>query len=42
MVVCISRESEMLISIVNDMLVVFAMSEWSFPFIPIIIFQTEN
>lgn len=30
---------EMLISIANDMLVVFAMSEWSFPFMQK---QTEN
>lgn len=33
MVVSISGESEMLISIGNDMLVVFAVAEWSFPFI---------
>lgn len=39
MVVSISGESEMLISIGNDMLVVFAVSEWSFPFIQK---QTEN
>lgn len=39
MVVSISGESEMLISIANDMLVVFAMSERSFPFM---LKQTEN
>lgn len=39
MVVSISGKSEMLISIAKDMLVVFAMSEWSFPFIQK---QTEN
>lgn len=39
LVVSISGKSEMLISLANDMLVVFVMSEWSFPFIQK---QTEN